>query len=157
MPDAEPTLQEQMKLIMDTGPRIHRYLVLSQERQVRDTACLELSVLQIQAIHFIHEAGGLTMTELAEFLHASPPAASSLVDRLVKKKLLVREHSKEDRRKVIVRVDPKALPGIDHFHEVLAHAFSELVGKLRPATMRKWYEVMTEVRAIMDEAEGTQR
>jgi len=146
-----------MKAIMDTGPRIHRHLMMSQERQVRDMACMELSVLQVQAVHYVHEAGELTMTELAEFLRTSPPAVSALVDRLVKKKILMREHSTEDRRKVLVRVNPKALPGIDQFHEAMMDAFAELVRKLGPETTRKWYEVVTEIRTILDEAEGVEQ
>lgn len=143
-----------MEAIMATGPRIHRYLMMSQERQVRDMACMDLSVLQVQTVHCVHEADELTMSKLSEFLHISPPATSALVERLVKKKLLVRAHSKQDRRKVLVRVNPKALPGIDHFHEVMMTAFAELVRRLGPKTTRKWYDVMTEIETILDEAEG---
>ena len=49
------------------------------------------------------------MNDLARFLGLSKANASGLVDRLVKKGLIRREHGVEDRRVVFVRLTPRGL------------------------------------------------
>ncbi len=142
-----------MRLIMDTGHRLHDHIMKAQERHMRERVREDLSILQAHAVHWVHEAGELTMTELAELLDVSAPSASALVDRLVKKGYLARRHSEEDRRKVIVQVEPHALPGIERFHAVMQGAFLDLSKRIGPDTMRRWYDVMLKIRAILDETE----
>jgi DNA-binding MarR family transcriptional regulator len=154
MGSAQQTPEEQMRVIMETGHRLHDHIMKAQERHMREKVWEDLSMLQAHAVHWVHEAGELSMTELAERLDVSPPSASALVDRLVRKGYLARRHSEEDRRKVIVEVAPRALPGIEQFHAVMHRAFFDLSRRIGPETMRQWHEVMLKIRAILDETEG---
>ncbi len=153
MMSEQPTVEAQMRLIMDTGHRLHDHIMKAQEQQMREKVWEDLSMLQAHAVHWVHEAGELSMTELAERLDVSAPSASALVDRLVRKGFLTRRHSEEDRRKVIVQVEPHALPGIEQFHAVMHKAFFDLSKRIGAETMRQWYEVMLKIRAILDETE----
>lgn len=84
----------------------------------------------------------VTIGELAERLQVKPHSAVGLVDRLHAQKLVVREASTEDRRRVHVRVTPKGMAILEklsaahreelrrvgpHLRELLAR-----VGELQP-------------------------
>jgi len=56
---------------------------------------------------------GVSMKELAEHLCVTSGAITQLIDDLVEKKLLVREHDVNDRRTVKVKLTPESLA---HFH-----------------------------------------
>ena len=49
---------------------------------------------------------GVTLKKLAETMGVTPAAASVMVDLLVKKKMLTRTRSKNDRRAVLIRLSP---------------------------------------------------
>lgn len=55
---------------------------------------------QIQALLFIHEHKGVTMTELAQMLHVKSPTATSFVSRLHRMKLVTRSHDAKNRKLV---------------------------------------------------------
>ena len=89
--------------------------------------------------------------ELSELLGVAPPSASTMVDRLVEKKILVREMSPEDRRKVIVRVSPEAVADIEKTEEAVLSSFVDLVEKVGPETARKWCEVLERIKFVLEE------
>jgi DNA-binding MarR family transcriptional regulator len=72
---------------------------LGQEFSFSQTMILQALLMQKES----------RMNDLARFLGLSKANASGLVDRLVKKGLLDREHSVEDRRVVLVRLTAKGL------------------------------------------------
>ena len=62
------------------------------------------SPLQIHTLAFIKEHKNPLMRELADFLGVTPPSATSLVDGLVKSKMLKRHFNKSDRRVVYLHI-----------------------------------------------------
>jgi DNA-binding MarR family transcriptional regulator len=66
---------------------------------------LELTLTQIKLLHHLEEAErDLTLKEGAELVHVSLPAASRLVDDLVRRGFVERNEDHEDRRMKRVRV-----------------------------------------------------
>jgi DNA-binding MarR family transcriptional regulator len=60
---------------------------------------LELSLSQIKLLHFLEDAAGpITLKEGAELVRVSLPAASRLVDDLVRRGFVARAEDTEDRR-----------------------------------------------------------
>jgi DNA-binding MarR family transcriptional regulator len=57
----------------------------------------------VQCLQYIYQHGPSSIRRIASGLSVSLPAASQLVDRLVQKELVTREHSLEDRR--LAKVD----------------------------------------------------
>jgi DNA-binding MarR family transcriptional regulator len=72
-----------------------------------------------------------------------------MVDRLVEKGILTREHSVEDRRKVVVRVSPEAMEDIESVEETILRSFAELVEKIGPEITRKWCQVLERVKSVI--------
>jgi len=110
----------------------------------------DLSLPQIHAVNVTRERGAVTVTELADMLGVSPPSASAMVDRLVEKGVFNREQSREDRRKVVVSVSPKALEQFDVIEKNILQSFIELVEGIGPETTRKWCEVLKRVREVQE-------
>jgi DNA-binding MarR family transcriptional regulator len=108
---------------------------------------LELSLTQIKLLHHLDDASSeLTLKEAAESVHVSLPAASRVVDDLVRRGFVVRNEDAEDRRMkrvrltdaggaVIRRLNAARLNGFESFaqtlnyteHEQLAQALATLL------------------------------
>ena len=58
------------------------------------------SMLHFQTLRYVGEQGDPFMHDVAKYLCVTPPAATLLIDILVKDKLLARTRGKEDRRAV---------------------------------------------------------
>jgi DNA-binding MarR family transcriptional regulator len=68
-------------------------------------AALELSLTQIKLLHFLEDARDeLTLKQAGGLVHVSLPAASRMVDDLVRRGLVERNEDLEDRRMKRVRV-----------------------------------------------------
>lgn len=110
----------------------------------------ELSLPQKNMIMAIRNRKTVTMTDLANQLGVSPPSASAMVDRLVEKKILVREHSVEDRRKVMVRISSEAMSMMDGIEENMLAFFVDLVEKIGPETTKQWCQVLEQVESVLE-------
>jgi DNA-binding MarR family transcriptional regulator len=141
--------------IFTSGKMIHDNVFLIQNRELsargRESRFGELSVAQMHLIRMIRDRTEITITELADRLGVSPPSASVMVDRLVDKGILDRKQSREDRRKVLVRISPEAVQTIERIEKAILQSFVDLVEKLGPTTARKWCEVMEKVRQALSE------
>jgi DNA-binding MarR family transcriptional regulator len=147
---------EQARLIFETGIIIRDRVIRAHTAHATEgEECCELSISQMHAVLATREHGQVTVSELAEIGGVSPPSASAMVDRLVEKGVLLREHSQEDRRKVIVRVSPEAEKTIEKAEQRILQVFVDLVEKIGPETTQKWVEVLERVREVLLE-EGSE-
>ena len=97
---------------------------------------LELTLTQIKLLHHLDDSSDLTLKEAAESVHVSLPAASRLVDDLVRRGFVVRNEDAEDRRMkrvrltddggaVIRRLNAARLIGFESFAQTLNHTEHE--------------------------------
>jgi DNA-binding MarR family transcriptional regulator len=153
----EPTTEELARYIFTNGKLIHdRILKIQnscmQRSQNERNAIGELSLNQIHAIKVVHHHGEVHMTELSALLGVSPASASGMVDRLVDKGILIREHSTEDRRRVIVRVSPAAMDQIQQIEEAILQSFNDIVERLGRQTAQEWCHVLGKIKKVLDSA-----
>jgi DNA-binding MarR family transcriptional regulator len=151
----EPTTEDLARYIFTNGKVIHdRILKIQtscmQRHQKNGKAIGELSLNQIHAIKLVHHCGEVYMTELSSRLGVTPASASGMVDRLVDKGILVREHSTEDRRRVIVRVSPAAMEQIHQIEEAILQGFHEIVERLGRQTAQEWCHVLGKIKKVLD-------
>ena len=153
-----PSVLDQARFIVTAGKMIHDRIIKIQacglESENESTGISELSVAQIHAVSTIRLQGPVSITELSELLSVSPPSASVMVDRLVQKGLLIREHSTDDRRKVVVKISPKALEFIQRIEENILTSFIDLIEKVGPDTARKWCEVLERIKTVLETNQG---
>jgi DNA-binding MarR family transcriptional regulator len=147
-------VKAQARYIFTTGKVIHDRILKIQSNQLASDNCGdfgELSVSQLHVIRLIRKHGALAMSELAGLLGVSPPSASTMVDRLVEKGVLSREHSTEDRRKVVVRISPESAKNIESVEGTILQLFEDLVEKLGPETTRQWCRVLKHINAVLSD------
>ena len=113
-------------------------------------ALKELSLSQIQTIMTVYGSGQISMTALSKQMGVSPPSSSAMVDRLVEKGILIREHSRIDRRKVMVQIAPSLKTDIQTIEEAILLRFVDLVEKLGRDTAVMWCDVLEKVKAILE-------
>ena len=61
-----------------------------------------LSILQMHALIFLHHNESVSMSDIASHFKIELPSATSLVEKLHKKDLIVRSEDKNDRRLVVI-------------------------------------------------------
>jgi DNA-binding MarR family transcriptional regulator len=89
-------------------------------------------------------------SELAELLNVSAPSASTMVERLVERSVLVRKPDPADRRKVIVTVSPDMVAIAEQIEKEIFGAFVDLVNKVGPDVADDWCQVLDRITEVLD-------
>ncbi len=145
-------VMDQARYIFFTGKVIHDQILNIQSRYLASANSgpfKDLSVAQLHVIRTVRSHQELTMSALAELLNVSPPSASAMVDRLVEKGALSREHSTEDRRKVVVRISPQAIKHAEEVESAIMELFVGLVEKIGPETTTQWCRVLERIKSVL--------
>ena len=150
----EKEIRTLAKYLFDTGRTIHEMIIRIQVRCLAE-ACKkgdfnELSVAQLQAVKAVRREKEVTISRIAELLDVSPPSASVMVDRLVEKGFLIRERSREDRRKVVVHISPEAVEDINRVEAAILKTFEDIVRSIGLENSRKWFEILEQVREVIE-------
>ena len=140
--------------IFTNGRKIHEWVFQLENRYMVKSgigkAFGEFSFAQIRAIKFVKAKGQVSITELAELLQVSAPSASTMVERLVEKGVLVREQDPEDRRKVIVTISPDMISITEQIEKDIFSSFVDLVEKLGPEVADDWCRVLDKIGEVLD-------
>jgi DNA-binding MarR family transcriptional regulator len=142
---------DQVHFILTAGKMIHDRVYKIELADLGTADLGDLSLAQLRVLRAVWERGEVFMTELSELLKVSPPSVTSMVDRLVDKEFLERTHSLRDRRKVTVRLAPRAVDPLDRVEDNLVRTFTKLVDKLGPETTRQWCDVLAKVVEVLDQ------
>ena len=141
------------RYIFTTGRMIHDHV-----QRITTGACMregdndrfrDLSAQQMNMIMMVRVREAVSVTELAALLGVSPPSVSTMVERLVERGMLTRTPSRQDRRKVVIRVSPEAIDEIALVEEQILASFVELVKAIGPETTRKWCEVLRHIKQVL--------
>ncbi|HEX5466120.1 MAG TPA: MarR family winged helix-turn-helix transcriptional regulator [Candidatus Limnocylindrales bacterium] len=114
---AGPGLEACADLILEVVPQTMRRI----RRQMRAQATppgeggpTPLTVPQLRALLFIRRKPDVSLSTLSEHLGESAPAASALVERLVRAGLLERRPDPEERRRIQLRLTPDGRARVAH-------------------------------------------
>jgi len=97
---------------------------------------------------------GVTLKKLAETMGVTPAAASVMVDLLVKKKILKRTKSKNDRRAVLIRLTPDTAGLFEISERSLLQTFTSLQDSLGPEFLVEWQKTLLSATAALRQAVG---
>lgn len=106
---------------------------------------------QFQTIMFVHNKQQVSMSEIAEEMKITPATATSLIDKLVKKDLLIRTILPSNRRSVYVGLSAHAS---EHFEKIMKEklqTLSTVFSKMTPADRDDLLRVLTNLSNIVDE------
>src|SRR3989442_3151587 len=88
--------------ILETVPLVMRVV----RAEMRHQGALVVSVPQFRALAFVERHPGVSLAGVAEHLGVTAPTASTIVDRLVRRRLVGRVPDPEERRRVVLSLTP---------------------------------------------------
>ena len=97
---------------------------------LKDAKSFGFSPSHFEILIYVSEKGPVTMKSIASWLNITPPSASSLVDKLVLKRLVSRSPSEKDRRTVYVKLGEDAHKFFAKLHKKKITLFKKMLDKL---------------------------
>lgn len=97
---------------------------------------LDLTFSQITALHQLRAKEVLSVTQLSERTYLSLPAASHLVDKLVKRDLVQREENPDNRREKVVRLTKAGQNVLAQMDEGFVQGYIQTFSGLDPQILR---------------------
>lgn len=107
-----------------------------------------ITLQQYNVLRILRGAGpeGLPTLTVGERMIEHTPGVTRLVDRLEKKKLVVRVPCPKDRRRVYCQITPEGLALLAELDEPINRADAEAVSVLRPPDLDSLIEMLDRVR-----------
>ena len=116
---------------------------------------VELSVPQFRALRFVGRRPGDSLSDLAEHLGTSRPAASKLADRLAEVGLLTRATDPGDRRQALLSLTDRGRGALQAAHDAAEARLAERLAQLAPDDLELCAQALGTLRDLF--AAGSQR
>jgi len=97
--------------------------VLREKARV-ESNLTDCSFLHLHTLHYVAENGAANMKEIANFLHITPPSATSVINSLVKRGFIVRVGDEVDRRAIKLQITKTG-------GELLKNSFARMMGLVK--------------------------
>jgi DNA-binding MarR family transcriptional regulator len=112
--------------LMDTAPKIVQS-IRTEMRRGRET---NLSIPQFRTMGFVQRNPDSSLSDLADYLGLTLPSASKLVDGLVKQKLISRQESIIDRRRLTLVLTPNGESIVNSAREAALANLTKIISRL---------------------------
>jgi DNA-binding MarR family transcriptional regulator len=113
----------------------------------------KITLPQFWALEYLFHKGPSQMSNVADFLQTSRPAATGIINRLVIQGLVKRQRDLHDRRVVRIELSRQgssiARDILKQRHRALVHVF----GKISPSDRTQYLHILEQVVAILNETE----
>lgn len=113
---------------------------LMRQRMMERGDC-DTNPVQLHALLLIEQQPTLTMSGLAKHLHMTSPSATSLVNRLVRQKLVTRRHDRLNRKIVRLGLTPAGRETIAKMDQLHAEVVNSMFGHLSEEQLRHLIEL----------------
>jgi len=106
--------------------------VLASEKSTFAARCHErsISMAHVLVMSVIDKAGPMPMTRIAELIGSGLPTATGLVNRMVERGLVRREHDTRDRRVVLVSLTKEGAAEISELHQARQRRMAAAIAQL---------------------------
>jgi len=116
-----------------------------RERAREESNLTDCSFLHMHTLHYVEENGSANMKEIAQFLHITPPSATSVVNSLVKRGFIVRAGSDADRRSIRLQVTKTGQKLLhDSFQRIMA-TVEENINKLSETEKKAFLSILNKI------------
>lgn len=146
---------------LNQARQIRRTIKQLQDRVLRhhgpftietDGFSAELTFTQLSTLIAIRDHGEMSLKELAEATHVSPPSASTMVEKLVEMKAITREHSRVDRREVRVALSQRGLRAVNSLEQTMLEELIELLEGIGPDFAEQWIQVYERIETYIQQS-----
>lgn len=138
MPNKQTTVEELVSHVFIMG----RIMRDKMHRKVHNGQC---TMLEFETIKYVKDTGQPHMRDVAKAFHVTPPAATLMIDGLVKAKLLARVLDPKDRRSVRVTITPKGRQLLERGIANKIKEMKRLFGVLTPTERAHFVAVIKKI------------
>ncbi len=110
-----------------------------------------ITIPQQVALELLNREGSLKMNKIAKSLHTSLPAATGLINRLVRLKLVKRSYNKNDRRVVVIELTPGGRRTTEQTKLARRKILEEMFGGLSSKERQTYLNIINKVKKSLDE------
>ena len=94
------------------------------------------------------------LSDLSRALYVSQTSASLMVDRLVERGLVLRTPDAKDRRRIVIRLEPRVKKYVEAVSDELSQWVRKTTLKAGASVLDEWHAVMAKLRPLL-ESEGS--
>lgn len=102
----------------------------------------DITFSQMETLMFIGPSGSKTMDSIADYLKITPPSATSLIEKMEKKGLVIRMRNRKDRRVVSIRLSSKTKKEIGVLWKEREKVLNQIVSKLSAQDKKHFIRIM---------------
>jgi len=110
---------------------------------------MRLNRTDLRALQVLGPSAGMTAGELARALQVTSGATTRVIDSLVASGHAVREADPHDRRRVLVRLTPRATAAVDRSFERLREQARTVLDGYRDAELELLARFLADVRSLL--------
>ncbi|MCS7173562.1 MAG: MarR family transcriptional regulator [Armatimonadetes bacterium] len=136
--------------IAETVPVVMRFL----RCQMRAVAADLGSIPQFRTLVFLRHHRGASLADLAEHLGVTPPTASVLVERLVRRGLVHRAADPRERRRVVLELTSAGTRLVERAWRVTRARLRQKLASLPPARVEQLREAMRILEEVFRSGDG---
>jgi DNA-binding MarR family transcriptional regulator len=118
-------------------------------RQADELLKGKITLPQFLILNFLNEEGESKMTGIAHLLEVSTPAATGIVDRLVKYGYIARVFDPQDRRIIKIRLTPKSSFLVNKVNQQKRQSTIDVFGKISDKERNDYLKILMRVRDII--------
>jgi DNA-binding MarR family transcriptional regulator len=118
---------------------------LMRDKMQRTAGIGQCTMLEFETLKYVKDVGKPHMREIAKNFHVTPPAATLMIDGLVKLKLLARVLDPQDRRSVRVAITPKGKQLLERGITTKIREMKKIFGILTPAERTHFVAVLKKI------------
>ena len=137
-----------LSLVDEAAANLHRSSAVLLQEVASYLATKDISPKQYNILRILRGAGevGLSCGEIASRLVAPDPDTTRLLDRLVSRKWIRREHSNRDRRVVLVRISSSGLALLASMETEVQAIQNRQFQRLKDRDLRKLVSLLESLR-----------
>jgi len=130
---------EQMVVLL---PKVIRLLA---RRQSNELLRGKLTLPQFLILEFLYKENSAIMSKIANVLSISPPAATGIVDKLVRDGYLVREYDQNNRRIIWIKLTSKGKRIVEEVIKQRRDLIKNIFGKLTEKERQEYLNIFTKI------------
>jgi DNA-binding MarR family transcriptional regulator len=118
---------------------------LMRDKMHKHIGAGQCTMMEFETLKYVKDAGRPHMREVAKTFHITPPAATLMIDGLVKAKLLARVLDTHDRRSVRVIITPKGKKLFDRGVSQKVKEMKKTFGILTPSERAQFITIIRKI------------
>ncbi|HSB82039.1 MAG TPA: MarR family winged helix-turn-helix transcriptional regulator [Candidatus Methylomirabilis sp.] len=127
------------KVVMETVPQVMRAIREEMRRQGTEP----LSLPQLRTLAYLHRNPGSCLFHLAKYLGVTRPTASTIVERLVRRRMLSRVDNPLERRRIVLTLTPLGARYLRRARQSTQRWMATALSRLSSARLRRIMQGVT--------------